>query len=110
VHLLTREAFALYFRHLKSDGVLAVHVSNQYLNLRPVVEGGATEFDREAVVVNHGKGNNRSGIYPTSWVLVGERQGFQGQAEIEKAGTIHPIGQNEQLWTDDYSSLFRLLK
>jgi SAM-dependent methyltransferase len=110
VHLLTREAFGLYFRHLKPDGVLAVHVSNQYLNLRPVVEGGATEFDREAVVLNHGKGDNRSGIYPSSWVLAGERQGFQGQGEIEKAGTIHPIGHNEQLWTDDYSSLFRVLK
>ena len=37
VHLLTRQAFALYWRHLKPDGVLAVHVSNKYLNLAPVV-------------------------------------------------------------------------
>ncbi len=37
VHLLTREAFALYFRHLKPAGILAVHVSNRYLDLVPVV-------------------------------------------------------------------------
>ena len=37
VHLLTREAFALYFRHLQPGGVLAVHVSNKHLDLEPVV-------------------------------------------------------------------------
>ena len=37
VHLLTREAFDIYWRHLKPDGVLAVHISNQYLNLAPIV-------------------------------------------------------------------------
>ncbi len=42
IHLLTREAFRLYWRHLKADGVLAVHISNRYLNLAPVVfVGGA---------------------------------------------------------------------
>ena len=41
VHLLTREAFALYFYHLKPDGVLAVHVSNKHLDLKPVVALGA---------------------------------------------------------------------
>ena len=37
VHLLTREAFDIYWRHLKPGGVLAVHISNQYLNLGPIV-------------------------------------------------------------------------
>ena len=41
VHLLTREAFELYFRKLKPSGVLAVHVSNKYLNLQPVVRAAA---------------------------------------------------------------------
>ena len=39
VHLLTREAMDLYFRHLKPDGILAVHISNRYLNLQPVLAG-----------------------------------------------------------------------
>ncbi len=38
VHLLTKEAFGLYFRHLKPDGILAVHTSNTYLQLAPVVK------------------------------------------------------------------------
>lgn len=37
VHLLTREAFAVYARHLKPDGFLVVHITNAYLNLYPVV-------------------------------------------------------------------------
>ena len=39
VHLLTREAMQLFFRHLKPDGILAVHISNRYLDLQPVLEG-----------------------------------------------------------------------
>ena len=47
VHLLTREAFELYFRQLKPDGVLALHVSNQYLDLQPVVEAAAADAGRK---------------------------------------------------------------
>ena len=47
VHLLTREAFELYFRQMKTDGVLAVHISNQYLNLQPVVEAAAGESGKK---------------------------------------------------------------
>jgi len=39
VHLLTLEAMLLYFRHLRPDGVLAVHISNRYLDLEPVLAG-----------------------------------------------------------------------
>ena len=47
VHLLTREAFALYFRHLKPSGILAVHVSNRYLDLVPVVSRNATRLGQD---------------------------------------------------------------
>ena len=51
VHLLTREAIQLYFRHLKPEGVLALHISNRYLDLKPVCEGGAEAVGRQAWVV-----------------------------------------------------------
>jgi hypothetical protein len=108
VHLLTREAFELYFRQLGPEGVLAVHTSNQFLNLEPVV--AAASLDREAVIVNFGIGDNRSGTYPASWILVGRHEGFTAQSEIEKAGKILPPPPGNQLWTDEYSSLFRILK
>ena len=48
VHLLTREAMQLYFHHLKPDGILAVHISNRYLDLEPVLEGEAKALGKTA--------------------------------------------------------------
>jgi SAM-dependent methyltransferase len=110
VHLLTRQAFQLYFRHLEPDGVLAVHVSNQYLNLEPVVAAAASRLGKEAVIVNHQVDVGR-GVYPSTWILLGNRDGFLARTGIEKAGEILPASAPaDDLWTDDYSSLWRVLK
>jgi len=74
------------------------------------VAAAATALDREAVVINHGSGTTLSGTYASTWILVGSHAGFLGQSEIEKAGTIIPAASQRDLWTDDYSSLFRILK
>ena len=109
VHLLTREAFDLYFRQLKSDGVLALHISNLYLELQPVVEAAAAAAGKEAVIVNN-EDDHPQGVYSASWILMGNPQGFYGQRQMEAAGSIlRPLG-HESLWTDDYSSVFRILK
>jgi hypothetical protein len=108
VHLLTRQAFQLYFRHLQPDGVLAVHISNQYLNLAPVVAGAAMGLSKEAVMVNNGLDSPR-GIYRATWILVGNPQGFLGKPEIEKAGIVFTASSPQLAWTDDYSSLFKIL-
>src|SRR5262249_52002833 len=50
VHLITREAFQLYLRHLKPDGVLAVNISNKYLDLVPVMERAAHDMHRVGLV------------------------------------------------------------
>lgn len=110
VHLLTRQAFQLYFRNLRADGVVAVHVSNQYLNLEPVVAAAASDLGKEAAIVNHEVGAG-AGVYPSTWILMGTSQGFLARAEIEKAGEILPARTPpSDLWTDDYSSLWRVLK
>jgi hypothetical protein len=109
VHLLTRQAFDLYFRHLKPRGVLAVHISNKYLDLEPVVAAAAAWFDKEAVLISN-LDDHRKGVYAASWILVGSRAGFLGQPRIEKAGTILAPAKTRALWTDDYSSLLKILK
>jgi SAM-dependent methyltransferase len=68
VHLLTREAVALYLRHLRPDGMLAVHISNRYLNLEPVVRALAQEFGMGMVTI--WMTTSRSGGFmrpPGSW-------------------------------------------
>src|SRR6185369_17492988 len=69
VHLLTREAVQLYFRHLKPEGVLALHISNRYLDLKPVCEGGAQAVGRQAWVVED-EGDQASYFSSSTWVLV----------------------------------------
>ena len=109
VHLLTRQAFELYFRHLKPDGVLAVHISNKYLNLEPVVESAAASLNKEAVRISNSD-DHQKGIYAATWILLGSPAGFAGRPQIENAGTILAPASTKNLWTDDYSSLLKILK
>ena len=109
VHLLTREAFELYFRHLQPNGILAVHVSNRYLNLQPVVAAAAVSLGKEAVLVQNAD-DYPKGIYGSNWVLVGKPGKFIGEAAIEADGNILSPAPNHRLWTDDFSNLFQALK
>ena len=69
VHLLTRESFELYFRHLKPEGLLAIHVSNKFLDLEPVVKAAARELGvKTTTIVNDADPKNE--VYTATWVLV----------------------------------------
>jgi hypothetical protein len=109
VHLLTREAFKVYWRDLVPDGVLAVHVSNRYLSLAPVVALAAKEAGKQAMDINY-DGNDGAQETSSEWVLVTSRPGFFERDTIKAvAKKIDPIpGLRE--WTDDYSNLYKILR
>ena len=108
IHLLTREAFALYLRHIKPTGIIAVHVSNRYLDLVPVVRGSAAALNLNAVVIENA-GNVSHAVYQATWVLVGPESGLLAQVPGRSVGDS--IGSAKQiLWTDDYSSIVRAFK
>src|SRR5262249_41383404 len=81
VHLLTREAFALYWRHLKPDGVLAVHVSNRYVDLAPIVAAAAADQSKAVRVITNAADGTQE-IAASAWVLVTSRPGFFEQAAL----------------------------
>ena len=110
VHLLTQEAFRLYWRHMKPDGVLAVHVSNRYLALGPVVALGAADQGKTARMVEYvaGNGNGRE-EFDSNWVLVTSRPDFFEQPEMRAAKKIKPIPEL-RMWTDDFSNLYKILR
>jgi SAM-dependent methyltransferase len=109
VHLLTREAFALYWRHLKPDGVLAVHVSNRYLALGPVVALAAAEDGKQAMMISNEDDDDKE-ISAADWVLVSSRPGFFEQNEIKSVDSaIKPVT-GLRTWTDDYSNLYKILR
>ncbi len=109
VHLLTREAFTLYFRHLKPDGVLAVHVSNIHVDLEPVVDLAAREAGRKAVAM-HYRGNAAGDESESNWVLVTNRSGFFERDRIKRISSPVEPKPGLRLWTDEYSDLTSVLK
>ena len=108
VHLLTKEAMDLYFRHLRPDGILAVHISNRYLNLQPVLEGEVHATQKIARVVDT-EDDDTQDVFGATWVLItSPATGFKGDllsnsAPLDSKRTV-------RLWTDDYSNLFKILK
>jgi SAM-dependent methyltransferase len=109
VHLLTREAFIIYARVIKPDGIIAIHLSNRYLNLPPVVEQIAHDAGFEAVLVADRPTAAGLGA-PSDWVLVTRSTTFLQQPEI--AAHVTPIVARTKLpiWTDQFSNLFQILK
>jgi hypothetical protein len=107
MHLLTREAFLCYFRHMKSNGVIAVHVSNQYLNLSPVVASIAGDLGGRTVRVASPADPGR-GISPAIWVLVSRDGQFLREIEGRKLGTTLAPG-TLRAWTDQYSNILSVL-
>ena len=78
-----------YFRQLQPGGVLAVHITNRYLNLKPVVQAAAARLNKEAVSIDSRAGHD-NGVYNATWVLLGDRAGFLGRDEIRQAGRPLP--------------------
>jgi spermidine synthase len=108
VHLLTKEAFQCYFRHLKADGVIAVHVSSNYLNLDPVVANVAASFGRIALRVRSA-GRPERQIMPAEWVLITKPGEFSGALERKKLAEVLPPTR-ARLWTDQYSNIVGVLR
>ena len=106
VHLITREAFEVYLRHVKDDGVIAFHVSNRHLNLEPVVASLAKEFGFTSWVVTNQEEDKAWWTYFSDWMLVTKNKAFLNHQLIwDNAYEPDDPPEDFRLWTDDYSSL-----
>ncbi len=107
-HLLTIEAMQLYWQHLQSDGVLAVHVSNNYLDLTSLLRNQAAKLGVQAYFI----ATAAEGINPAAeWVLITGNQRFISQSVIQQALSPWPSALNREVsWTDQRSNLLQVLK
>lgn len=110
IHLLTREAFHLYERHLKPGGVLAAHISNMSLDLEPVVLRLAAEGGWTATVIEQPRTDYEAGILPSIWALLSKDSAWMQRAPVREAGKPGPLLATGPLWTDDFSALFPILR
>lgn len=110
VHLLTVEAFETYLRHLEPDGIILIDITNRHLDLEPLVHQMAGHFDMVAVHISNSWYNEQGG-WPADWMLVSANRDFLSSDVILQAASLPNYGEEElRLWTDEYTSLFEVLR
>lgn len=111
VHLLTREAFEVYRRHLKPGGVIAVHVSNRYLDLKPVVARIARSLALDIRLVEvYREDETTDDVAASDWLLVTADAALLESPPLREAAQKLPPFAGFPLWTDTYSNLAGILK
>jgi hypothetical protein len=113
LHLMTREALALYLRKLAGGGVLALHISNRYMDLEPVLGRLARDAGLAAMAENDGKmsdSEREEGKNASNWVILARhKKDFRG---LQGDGRWKPIAASATapLWTDDFSNILAVLR
>ncbi len=115
MHLITREAIALYLQKLSNDGVIALHISNRFLELLPIVLRLARELKLSVLYVDDaepaGKGGADVDLRSTSdWVLLARHEDALDHDLLQefKTDVAEPAG--TPLWTDDHNNILQALK
>jgi hypothetical protein len=106
VHLITREAVALYLQHVKPDGMVAIHISNRFLDLKPVLGNISHALGAHARLVSD---PGDALVSSTDWVLIARSpSAFVGAL----AARSEPLPQRPRLsvWTDQFNNLLEVLK
>lgn len=117
VHLLTREAASVYRRHVKPDGILAVHISNLHFDLRPVVQGIAEEFGLACEAV-FSPDNDELATRGSLWALLCRDAARLAALPIDRASSRQLAAHHGMdgpaarriLWTDERNNLFEVLR
>ncbi len=114
VHLLTREALRVYLDHLETDGLIALHISNHYVDLEPVLANLAR--DAETACVAHFRdhpvptGREQEGIMRSQWLVLARRdedvQRLLDSRRWERARARPSL----RVWTNDYSNLWQVFR
>lgn len=109
-HLLTREAFQVYLKHLKPGGIMSIHVTNHHLDLRPVIAQIA-RLNNLQTGIRYVTADREQGEPPCNWMLLSRDPEVFRSAQldgifVERNESYKPI----RLWTDDFSNLFEILK
>jgi spermidine synthase len=110
-HLLTREALALYRSKLRANGRIALHISNRYLDLEPVVAALAADAGLTCLARDEPRGApaGAPGKLPSHWTVMAERpaalRGLAGDSRWQRCRGSRGV----RAWTDDFSNIVGVL-
>jgi hypothetical protein len=108
IHLLTREALALYFRHLTPDGILAINVTNRYVDLTPVCASGMPANHVARWIFDPG---GRDYLERNAWVLISSEAGWFESSQFKGAGMGRATApKGFRPWTDEFSNVIGVLR
>ena len=111
MHLLTREALALYARHVRPGGVIVFNVTNRYLDLAPVVRRLADSLGLHARVVSHQPDDGEYQLYSaTDYVLVTADPKLFDTPQLKDVARVIDVPPKVSLWTDDFNNLLQALR
>lgn len=107
VHLLTTEAMQIYTRHLRQDGVLAVHISNTYFDLEPVIRALADESGLRSRIRTCDLGADGGVALDSVWMLLCRDSNVLARVlgPADSSGVSRTV-----LWTDDRNNLLNVLR
>ena len=108
VHLLTSECGDIYRQQLRPGGILAVHISNRFLDLNPVSRGLAEHLGWSAYQIENSE-DDLAGVFSSTWILLTSDAELGSDPAFLKSVT--PWKDDEKIlhWTDDYSGLWQVL-
>ncbi|MFN0106511.1 MAG: spermidine synthase [Bryobacteraceae bacterium] len=110
VHLLTREAFDLYARHMKPDAILVVNITNNYLDLRPVVAAAAQRLGRLAVEIEDTPDVTDEECYPSLYALIISPERYAATPDFRVNSKLLEPRPGFREWTDAFSNLFAIVR
>jgi SAM-dependent methyltransferase len=113
VHLVTREALQVYLANLAPEGILAFHISNRYFDLAPVLANAASDAGLRALVRDEGaigRRDEQRGKAASEWLVMARDERAFGALANDLHWSVPAPRRDLPLWTDDYSSLVRVLR
>jgi hypothetical protein len=109
LHLLTKQAIALYRNHLAPGGILAFHISNRHVDLEAPISLLAKAAGMKAVCIAT-IANDQRDEFTATWILLSENEDFFAQPEVARRARPPIEKPGMQPWTDDFSSLLPVLQ
>jgi predicted O-methyltransferase YrrM len=102
VHLLTRECFEIYLQRLKPNGVLVAHITNRFVDLRPVIHEHANQHGLTPLLIDYESEDKK---FKTHWVLLTRNENVIHSPLVNELSSPWPESLEPILWTDDYASM-----
>ncbi|NQV20521.1 MAG: fused MFS/spermidine synthase, partial [Rhodospirillales bacterium] len=118
MHLLTREAIALYTSRLRDGGAIVLHISNRYLDLRPIVAALVADqgmvaragLNSGSTTTDNDRGTDAVASSPSLWVAITRTPADLEQLRLSARWTEIPETPGRRVWTDDYSNILKAIR